>query len=108
MKISEVLIIIVNTSIFILPILMLIENLLKRKYKILNICMVINMVIWVYLSYAWNVKNTGFWVKCDVRILTLIASILLIASIITFALQIKKQNFNYDSNIIRILYHYDK
>ena len=80
MKISEVLILIVNASIFILPILMLIENLLKRKYKILNICMLINMFAWVYLSYLWNIRNPGFWIKCDTRILTLIASILLIAS----------------------------
>ena len=69
MKISEILIILVNISIFILPVVMLIENLVRRKYKILNICMIINMVIWVYLSYSWNIKNTGFWVKCDVRIL---------------------------------------
>ena len=32
MNISEILIVIVNTSILILPIIMLIENLLKRKY----------------------------------------------------------------------------
>ena len=106
MKISEVLILIVNASIFILPILMLIENLLKRKYKILNICMLINMVVWVYLSYAWNVKNTGFWVKCDVRILTLIASILLIASIITFVLQIKNKKSNKILIMIAILFVY--
>lgn len=106
MKISEVLIIIVNASIFILPILMLIENLIKREYKILNICMLINMVIWVYLSYAWNVKNTGFWVKCDVRILTLIASILLIASIITFGLQIKNKKGNKILVMIAILFVY--
>ena len=84
MKLSEIMIIIVNASIFALPIIMLIENLIKRKYKILNVCMLLNMFAWIYLSYAWNTKNTGFWVKCDVRILTLIASILLIASIITF------------------------
>lgn len=106
MKISEVLIIIVNASIFILPILMLIENLLKRKYKILNICMLINMVVWIYLSYVWNVKNTGFWVKCDVRILTLIASILLIASIITFVLQIKNKKGNKILIMIAILFVY--
>ena len=106
MKISEVLIIIVNASIFILPILMLIENLLKRIYKILNICMLINMVVWIYLSYVWNVKNTGFWVKCDVRILTLIASILLIASIITFVLQIKNKKGNKILIMIAILFVY--
>ena len=106
MKISEILILIVNASIFILPILMLIENLLKNKYKILNICMLINMVVWVYLSYAWNVKNTGFWVKCDVRILTLIASILLIASIITFVLQIKNKKSNKILIMIAILFVY--
>ena len=91
MKISEILIIIVNASIFILPIVMLLENLLKRKYKILNICMIINMVVWVYLSYSWNIKKIGFWVKCDMRILTLIASILFIASIIAFILQLKNK-----------------
>ena len=91
MKLSEIMIIIVNASIFALPIIMLIENLIKRKYKILNVCMLLNMFAWIYLSYAWNTKNTGFWVKCDVRILTLIASILLIASIITFVLQIKNK-----------------
>lgn len=94
MNISEILIIIVNASIFILPIVMLIENLLARKFRILNICMIVNMIVWVYLSYAWNIKNTGFWVKCDVRALTLIASILLIASIITFLLQLKNKRGN--------------
>ena len=84
MKMTEILIIIVNISILILPIIMLIENLIKRKYRILNICMLLNMFAWVYLSYLWNVRNPGFWIKCDARILTLIASILLIASIITF------------------------
>ena len=85
MKMTEILIIIVNISILILPIIMLIENLIKRKYRILNISMLLNMFAWVYLSYLWNVRNPGFWIKCDTRILTLIASILLIASIITFA-----------------------
>ena len=89
MKMTEILIIIVNISILILPIIMLIENLIKRKYRILNISMLLNMFAWVYLSYLWNVRNPGFWIKCDTRILTLIASILLIASIITFALQLK-------------------
>ena len=106
MKISEILIIIVNISILILPLIMLIENLIKRKYKILNICMIVNMIIWVYLSYIWNVKNTGFWVKCDVRILTLVASILLIASIITFILQIKNKKSNKILIMIAILFVY--
>ena len=106
MKISEILIILVNISIFILPVVMLIENLVRRKYKILNICMIINMVIWVYLSYSWNIKNTGFWVKCDVRILSLIASILLIASIITFVLQIKNKKSNKVLIMIAIIFVY--
>ena len=78
MKMTEILIIIVNISIFILPIVMLIENLIKGRYRVLNICMLINMFAWVYLSYLWNVRNPGFWIKCDTRILTLIASILFI------------------------------
>ena len=94
MKVSEILIIIVNASIFVLPIIMLIENLLKRRYKILNICILINMIVWVYLSYLWNIKNPGFWVKCDARIMNLIASILLIASIITLILQLKNKKSN--------------
>ena len=85
---------------------MLIENLIKRKYKILNVCMLLNMFAWIYLSYAWNTKNTGFWVKCDVRILTLIASILLIASIITFVLQIKNKKSNKILIMIAILFVY--
>ena len=106
MKLSEIMIIIVNASIFALPIIMLIENLIKIKYKILNVCMLLNMFAWVYLSYAWNTKNTGFWVKCDVRILTLIASILLIASIITFVLQIKNKKSNKILIMIAILFVY--
>ena len=106
MKLSEIMIIIVNASIFALPIIMLIENLIKRKYKILNVCMLLNMFAWIYLSYAWNTKNTGFWVKCDVRILTLIASILLIASIITFVLQIKNKKSNKILIMIAILFVY--
>ena len=94
MNISEILIVIVNTSILILPIIMLIENLLKRKYKILNVCMLINMLTWVYLSYIWNVRNPGFWVKCDARVMNLIASIVLIASIITMVLQLKNKKGN--------------
>lgn len=106
MKISEILIIIVNASIFILPIVMLLENLLKRKYKILNICMIINMVVWVYLSYSWNIKKIGFWVKCDMRILTLIASILLIASIIAFILQLKNKKSNKILIMLAIIFVY--
>ena len=106
MKLSEIMIIIVNASIFALPIIMLIENLIKRKYKILNVCMLLNMFAWIYLSYAWNTKNTGFWVKCDVRILTLIASILLIAYIITFVLQIKNKKSNKILIMIAILFVY--
>lgn len=94
MKISEILVIIVNVSIFILPIVMLIENLVKRKYKILNICMLINMVVWVYLSYYMNIRNLGFWMKCDTRVLTLIASIIFISAIITFILQLKNKKSN--------------
>ena len=104
MKISEILIIIVNVSIFILPIIMLIENLLRRKYKILNICMLLNMVAWVYLSYLWNIKNPGFWVKCDARVMNLIASVLLIASIITFILQLKNKKSNKILIMIAILF----
>ena len=106
MKMTEVLIIIVNISILILPIMMLIENLIKRKYRILNISMLLNMFAWVYLSYLWNVRNPGFWVKCDARVLTLIASILLIASIITFALQIKNKRSNKLLIMIAILFVY--
>ena len=106
MKMTEVLIIIVNISILILPIIMLIENLIKRKYRILNISMLLNMFAWVYLSYLWNVRNPGFWIKCDTRILTLIASILLIASIITFALQIKNKKNNKLLIMIAILFVY--
>ena len=91
MKMTEILIIIVNISILILPIIMLVENIIKRKYKILNISMLLNMFAWVYLSYLWNIRNPGFWIKCDTRILTLIASILLIASIVTFILQLKNK-----------------
>ena len=89
MNITEILIVIVNIAIFILPLVMLIENLIKRKYKILNICILINVFIWIYLSYVWNIQNPGFRLKCDARILNLIASVLLIASIITFLLQIR-------------------
>ena len=94
MKISEILVIIVNVSIFILPIVMLIENLVKRKYKILNICMLINMVVWVYLSYYMNIRNLGFWMKWDTRVLTLISSIIFISAIITFILQLKNKKSN--------------
>lgn len=106
MKMTEILIIIVNISILILPIIMLIENLIKRKYRILNISMLLNMFAWVYLSYLWNVRNPGFWIKCDTRILTLIASILLIASIITFALQLKNKKSNKLLIMIAIIFVY--
>ena len=94
MSLTEILIMIVNIAILILPLVMLIENLIKRNYKILNICMLINMFAWVYLSYLWNIRNPGFWIKCDARILNLIASILFIASMITFLLQIKHKKGN--------------
>ena len=106
MKMTEVLIIIVNISIFILPIIMLLENLIKRKYSILNVSMLLNMFTWVYLSYLWNIRNPGFWIKCDTRILTLIASILLIASIITFVLQLKSKKRNKLLIMIAILFVY--
>ena len=106
MKISEILIVIVNASIFVLPMLMLIENLIKRKYKILNVCMLINMVVWVYLSYIWNIRNPGFWIKCDARILVLIASIIFVASIITFVLQIKNKRGNKLLIMIAIIFVY--
>ena len=106
MKMTEVLIIIVNISIFILPIIMLLENLIKRKYNILNVSMLLNMFAWVYLSYLWNIRNPGFWIKCDTRILTLIASILLIASIITFVLQLKSKKRNKLLIMIAILFVY--
>ena len=106
MKMTEILIIIVNISILILPIIMLVENIIKRKYKILNISMLLNMFAWVYLSYLWNVRNPGFWIKCDTRILTLIASILLIASIITFILQLKNKRRNKLLIMIAILFVY--
>ena len=94
MSLTEILIMIVNIAILILPLVMLIENLIKRNYKILNICMLINMFAWVYLSYLWNIRNPGFWIKCDARILNLIACILFIASMITFLLQIKHKKGN--------------
>ena len=94
MSLTEILIMIVNIAILILPLVMLIENLIKRNYKILNICMLINMFAWVYLSYLWNIRNPGFWIKCDARILNLIACILCIASMITFLLQIKHKKGN--------------
>ena len=106
MKMTEILIIIVNISILILPIIMLIENLIKRKYRILNICMLLNMFAWVYLSYLWNVRNPGFWIKCDARILTLIASILLIASIIAFVVQLKHKKGNKLLIMIAIIFVY--
>lgn len=106
MKMTEILIIIVNISILILPIIMLVENIIKRKYKILNISMLLNMFAWVYLSYLWNVRNPGFWIKCDTRILTLIASILLIASIVTFILQLKNKRRNKLLIMIAILFVY--
>ena len=106
MKMTEILIIIVNISILILPIIMLVENIIKRKYKILNISMLLNMFAWVYLSYLWNIRNPGFWIKCDTRILTLIASILLIASIITFILQLKNKRRNKLLIMIAILFVY--
>ena len=106
MKMTEILIIIVNISILILPITMLIENLIKRKYRILNICMLLNMFAWVYLSYLWNVRNPGFWIKCDARILTLIASILLIASIIAFVVQLKHKKGNKLLIMIAIIFVY--
>ena len=43
MKITEILIIIVNASIFVLPAIMLIDNLINGKYRILNICMHLQM-----------------------------------------------------------------
>ena len=106
MKITEILIIIVNASIFVLPAIMLIDNLINGKYRILNICMLINMFAWVYLSYLWNIRNPGFWIKCDTRILTLIASILLIASIITFVLQLKNKKSNKLLIMIAIIFVY--
>ena len=106
MKMTEILIIIVNISIFILPIVMLIENLIKRRYRILNVCMLINMFAWVYLSYLWNIRHPGFWIKCDARILTLIASILLIASIIAFAVQLKHKKGNKLLIMIAIIFVY--
>ena len=106
MKMTEILIIIVNISIFILPIVMLIENLINGKYRILNICMLINMFAWVYLSYIWNVRNPGFWIKCDARILMLIASIIFIASIITFVIQLKNKKSNKLLIVIAIIFVY--
>ena len=106
MKMTEILIIIVNISILILPIIMLLENIIKKKYRILNISMLLNMFAWVYLSYLWNVRNPGFWIKCDTRILTLIASILLIASIITFVLQLKNKKRNKLLIMIAIIFVY--
>ena len=106
MKMTEILIIIVNISILILPIIMLVENLIKRNYRILNVSMLLNMFAWVYLSYIWNVRNPGFWVKCDTRILTLVASILLIASIITFLLQLKNKKSNKLLIMIAIVFVY--
>ena len=106
MKMTEVLIIIVNISILILPIIMLLENLIKRKFRILNISMLLNMFAWVYLSYLWNVRNPGFWIKCDTRVLTLIASILLIASVITFMLQFKNKKGNKLLIMIAIIFVY--
>ncbi|MEI3401483.1 MAG: hypothetical protein V8R51_03780 [Clostridia bacterium] len=106
MKMTEILIIIVNISIFILPIVMLIENLIKGRYRVLNICMLINMFAWVYLSYLWNVRNPGFWIKCDTRILTLIASILFIVSIIAFAIQLKHKKGNKLLIMIAIIFVY--
>ena len=106
MKMTEILIIIVNISIFILPIVMLIENLIKGRYRVLNICMLINMFAWVYLSYLWNVRNPGFWIKCDTRILTLISSILFIASIIAFAIQLKHKKGNKLLIMIAIIFVY--
>ncbi len=93
MPIVEILIGIVNISMFILPAVMLIDNLINGKYKILNICMLINIFTWVYLSYKWNIQNIGFWMKCDVRALTLIASALFIANIIAFIFQLKNKMF---------------
>ena len=104
MNITEILIIIVNIAIFILPLVMLIDNLIKRKYKILNICILVNVFIWIYLSYVWNIQNPGFRLKCDARILNLIASILLIASIITFLLQIKHKKGNKILIMIAIIF----
>ena len=106
MKMTEILIIIVNISILILTIIMLLENIIKKKYRILNISMLLNMFAWVYLSYLWNVRNPGFWIKCDTRILTLIASILLIASIITFVLQLKNKKRNKLLIMIAIIFVY--
>ena len=106
MKMTEILIIIVNISILIIHIIMLIENIIKRKYRILNICMLLNMFAWVYLSYLWNVRNPGFWIKCDARILTLIASILLIASIIAFVVQLKHKKGNKLLIMIAIIFVY--
>ncbi len=106
MKITEILIIIVNISIFILPVIMLIENFIKRRYRILNICMLINMFAWVYLSYLWNIRNPGFWIKCNVRALTLVASIIFIASIITFILQLKNKKGNKLLIMIALIFVY--
>ena len=106
MKIAEILIIIVNISIFVLPIVMLIENLINGKYSVLNICILINMFVWVYLSYRWNIKNPGFWIKCDARILNLVASIVFIASMITFILQVKHKKGNKVLMMIAVIFVY--
>ena len=68
--------------------------------------MLLNMFAWVYLSYLWNVRNPGFWIKCDVRALTLVASIILIASIITFVVQLKHKKGNKLLIMIAIIFVY--
>ena len=68
--------------------------------------MLLNMFAWVYLSYLWNVRNPGFWIKCDVRALTLVASIILIASIITFVVQLRHKKGNKLLIMIAIIFVY--
>ena len=105
MEMMEILLIIVNISVCMLPIIMLIENFIKKRYNILNICIILNLFAWVYLSYIRNIQNPGFRVKCDVRILTLIASIIFIASIIIFIIQfIKKKKNNKWLILIAIIF----
>ena len=57
MKITEILIIIVNASIFVLPAIMLIDNLINGKYRILNICMLLLKEIrhmWLSVRLMWR------------------------------------------------------
>ena len=91
---TEILVIIINISVCMLPIIMLIENLIKRRYNILNIGIILNLFTWTYISFIRNIRNPGFRVKCDVRILMLIAIIVFIASIIIFAVKLRKNKKN--------------